>query len=108
MRVIALLPLVALVATPPASVGPAGAPAHARSVLPPVDADRICARFISDFHRDTDRGRRGYGRMARPLHAPPAPMPPPPPPPSPPQPPPSPVMEQSRSDVAAAHRVPPP
>src|SRR5688572_24933620 len=106
MRVIALLPLVALVVTSPASVGPAGAPAQARTVLPPADADRICARFIADFDRGRDRGYK-YGRMAPPPMA--LPPPPPPPPPMAPPPPAAPVAtEQSSNASVSARRAPQP
>jgi len=100
MRPTALLPLTALLLTSTMPVVPVAAPAAARSVLPPNDADRICARYLSasDYQRpEYRRGARGFGSMAQPM---PMPMPPPPPPPAPPPPPP-PSLPRVAYDSAA-------
>ena len=104
MRPTALLPLTALLLTSTAPVAPIAAPAAARSVLPPTDADRICARYLSttDYARPEHRTR---GQRV-PVLAPsmPMPMPPPPPPPAPPPPPP---MVAYDSSAGAALRAAP-
>src|SRR5688500_15697158 len=102
MRRFALLPLVALVVTSPASVPLASA--HPHQPEPVADADRICARFTDEFNS----GRREYrqGGYAPGFVAPPAP--PPPPPPMAPPPPPPPYVSADQSAAVTGQRVTPP
>src|SRR5688572_27560270 len=97
MRRFALLPMIALVATSPASVPVASA--HPHQPEPVADADRICARFIQD-HREE---RRDYRNAPQPMLAPPPPPPPPPPMAPPPSPPP--YVSSDQSTVVTGNRV---
>ena len=97
MRLVALAPLTALLLSTPASVPLPGF--GLASAQRPLDADRICSRYLQAFARNEAGGHSLYAPP--PLHAPMAPPPPPPPPP----PPSLPSFEPAPSADAAADMV---